>query len=105
MVGEGDFPRLWLGSAAHQRRAGSRVVRLAKRTLRPMAQRHAAGHRLDGCDLQGLAFGQWRQQPWQTARQQGLAGARWAAEQQVVGQYTKSIEAPVSPGQRARQPI
>ncbi|MNP60487.1 hypothetical protein D3C76_1555780 [compost metagenome] len=43
-----------------------------------------AGYRLNRRHLQGLAFIQRRQEAGQAAGEQGLAGARWAAEQQIV---------------------
>lgn len=84
LVRQGDLARLRAAAAADQGRRGGGVVRLAERSLRPVPEGDVAGHRMDRCDLQGLVLVERRQQAGQAAGQEGLAGARRAAEQQVV---------------------
>ncbi|MCY1445507.1 hypothetical protein D9M71_620240 [compost metagenome] len=61
------------------------MVWLAEWPLRPVGQRSASGNRVDRRDLQGLVFIQRWQQAGQAAGEQGLAGAGWAAQQEIVG--------------------
>ncbi|MNZ47625.1 hypothetical protein D3C78_653460 [compost metagenome] len=84
VMGEGDFAGLRFRAAPHQRGAGRRVMRLAKRPLRPMAQRRATDDRLNRRHFQRFIFGERRQQSRQAARQQGFPRSRRPAEQQVV---------------------
>ncbi|MCY1182434.1 hypothetical protein D9M73_229930 [compost metagenome] len=83
-MGKGDLAGLRAAAATYQRRRGSGVVRMSERSLRPAAERYVAGYRLNRRHLQGLAFIQRRQEAGQTAGEQGFAGARRAAEQQIV---------------------
>lgn len=84
LVRQGDLARLRAAAAADQGRRGGGVVRLAERSLRPVPEGDVAGHRMDRRDLQGFVLVERRQQAGQAAGQEGLAGARRAAEQQVV---------------------
>jgi hypothetical protein len=60
------------------------MMGLTKRSMGPMAQGRQADHGLNRRDFKGFLLAQWRQQAGQTAGKQGLAGAGWPAEQQVV---------------------
>lgn len=84
LVRQGDLARLRAAAAADQRRCRGGVVWLAERPLRPVAERDVAGHRMDRRDLQRLVLAERRQQAGQAAGQERLAGARRAAEQEVV---------------------
>lgn len=83
-MGQGDLARLRTTAAAYQRRARRRVMRLAKRPLRPTGQRYLAGDRLNRRHLQRFLLIQRRQQPRQATVEQCFAGAGRPAEQQVM---------------------
>lgn len=55
----------------------------------PMAHGRQVDHGLNRRDFKGFLLAQWWQQAGQTAGKQGLAGAGWPAEQQVVVKYTQ----------------
>ncbi len=57
-------------------------------------KRHATGDGLNRCHFQRFAFGQRRQQPRQTTRQQRFPGSRWPAEQQVMSARRRNQQCP-----------
>ncbi|KAF5031758.1 hypothetical protein DSECCO2_624440 [anaerobic digester metagenome] len=84
-VGHGHLARARIGAAADEAGVGNGVVRAAEGALREQARAvQAAGHRIDGRDLEGLLEGQRRQHRGDALGEHGLAGTRRADEKQVV---------------------
>lgn len=83
-MGERDFTWLRSATATDQRRAGRRVMGVAKGSLWPAVQRRFPADRLDCRHFQRFVLVQRWQQPGKAAGEQGLAGAGRPGEQQVV---------------------
>ena len=92
MMGQGDLAGLRTAATPDQRRAGSRVMRMAEGALWPALQGGTAAYRLDRSDLQRFVFIQRRQEARQAAGEQRLAGAGWPGQQQVVNGYKTRLE-------------
>ena len=86
MVGQGQLPRLGLAATADQGWPGAAVMGASKRALlqQPLAAVEQSGHRMEGCQFQGLSGVQRREQARQAPSQHRFAAAGRSAEQQVV---------------------
>ena len=97
VVGERDFARPRLRPAAHERRAGDRMMRRAERPARragrcrPAAGPPPSGSRVQSSASSKVSGGRIVGEP---PRQHRLAGARRAAHQQVVAAGRRDLERP-----------
>ena len=94
MVGERRLAGGRLAAAADDGGRGGRVVWVPPRN-RFVCVAHEAGARVDGGHLQGLGFGEFRQQIQQAAGQHGLADAGRADHEEVVATGSGHLQGPL----------